>query len=165
MAESSLNLTMTERGQNHQRTEAAKCNNLLLAQKKLLTEKITRCKEMIRHFHLSEDSGLSITDIALEIGPAYSKIRADLGLLVENWNEFIRQAVISKDPQPVTVEERENLKREIDQQNEKIDDYMRSLDIIKLDNLDTFKKIENNSKSFQHIFSLGMANQTNYQRV
>ena len=58
MAESSLNLTMTERGQNHLRTEAAKCNNLLLAQKKLLTEKITRCKEIIRQFHLSEDSGL-----------------------------------------------------------------------------------------------------------
>ena len=69
--------------------------------------------------------------------------------MVENWNEFIRLAVISKDPQPVTVEERENLKREIDQQNEKINDYRRSVDIIKLENLDTFKKIENNSKSFQ----------------
>ena len=104
---------------------------------------------MIRQFHLTEENGLSTTDIALEIGPAYSKIRADLGVMVENWNEFIRLAVISKDPQPVTVEERENLKREIDQQNEKINDYRRSVDIIKLENLDTFKKIENNSKSFQ----------------
>ena len=104
---------------------------------------------MIRQFHLSEDSGLSITNIALEIGPAYSKIRADLGVMLENWNEFIRLAVISKDPQPVTVEERENLKREIDQQNEKINDYRKSVDIIKLENLDTFKKIENNSKSLQ----------------
>ena len=119
MAESSLNLTMTERSQNLLRIEAAKCNNLLLTQKKLITEKITRCKEMIRQFHLSEDSGLSITNIALEIDPAYSKIRADLGVMVENWNEFIRLAVISKDPQPVTVEERENLKREIDQQMRK----------------------------------------------
>ena len=104
---------------------------------------------MIRQFHLTDENGLSTTDIALEIGPAYSKIRADLEVMVENWNNFIRLAVILKDPQPVTVEERENLKREIDQQNEKINDYRRSVDIIKLENLDTFKKIENNSKSFQ----------------
>ena len=66
---------------------------------------------------------------------------------MENWNDFIRLAVISKDPQPVTVEERENLKREIDQQNEKINDYRKSVDIIKLENLEIFKKIENISKS------------------
>ena len=70
LAESSLNLMVTESGQNHLRIEATKCNNLLLAQKKLLIEKITRCKEMISQLHLSEDSGLLITDIALEIGPA-----------------------------------------------------------------------------------------------
>ena len=58
MAEGCLNLTMTESGQNHLRIEATKCNNLLLAQKKLLVEKITRCKEMIRLLNLSEDSGL-----------------------------------------------------------------------------------------------------------
>ena len=128
MAESSLNLTMTGRGQNQLRTEATRCKNLLLAQKKLLVEKLMRCKEMIRQFHLTEENGLSTTVIALEIGPAYSKIRADLEVMVENWNKFIRLAVISKDPQPVTVEERENLKREIDQQNEKINDYRRSVD-------------------------------------
>ena len=76
MAESSLNFTMTGIGQNQLQTEAKRCKNLLLAQKKLLVEKITRCKEIIRQLHLSEDSGLSITDLALEIG---SKIRADLG--------------------------------------------------------------------------------------
>ena len=38
--------------------------------------------------------------------------------------------------------EREDLKREIDQQTEKINDYIRPFDIIKLENLDTFKKIE-----------------------
>jgi len=107
---------------------------------------------MIREFHLTEENGLSTTDIAQEIGPAYSKIRADLEVMVENWNEFIRLAVISKDSQPVTVEERKNLKREIDQQNEKINDYYRrSVDIIKLENLESFKKIENNSKLFQII--------------
>ena len=46
----------------------------------------------------------------------YSKLRADLEVMVETWNDFIRLAVISKDPQPSTVEEREILKREIDQQ-------------------------------------------------
>ena len=69
--------------------------------------------------------------------------------MVETWNNFIRLAVISKDPQPSTVEEREFLKREIDQQNEKINDFRGIIDILKLDNLYTFKKIENNSKSFQ----------------
>ena len=131
MAESSLNLTMTERSQNLLRIEAAKCNNLLLTQKKLITEKITRCKEMIRQFHLSEDSGLSITNIAQEIDPTYRNIRVDLGVMIDNWNEFIRLVVISKDPQPVTRREWEDLKREIDQQTEKINDYIRSVDIIK----------------------------------
>ena len=56
--------------------------------KKLITERITRCKEIIRQFHLSEDCGLSITKIALEIDPAYSKIRADLEEMIVNWNEF-----------------------------------------------------------------------------
>ena len=96
---------------------------------------------MIRQFHLTEENGLSTTDIALEIGPAYSKIRADLGVMVENWNEFIRLAVISKVPQPVTREERENLKKEIDQQTEKINEYIISVNIIKLENLKIFKKI------------------------
>ena len=68
---------------------------------------------------------------------------------METWTEFIGLAVIAKDPQPSTVEEREILKREIDQQNEKINDYRKMIDDLKLENLDTFKKIENNSKSFQ----------------
>ena len=58
-------------------------------------------------------------------------------------------AVISKDPQPVTRREREDLKREIDQQTEKINDYVRSVDIIKLENLETFKKIEDILKPLQ----------------
>ena len=69
--------------------------------------------------------------------------------MIENWNEFIRLAVISKDPQPVTRREREDLKREIDQQTEKINDYIRSVDIIKLENLETFKKIEDILKPLQ----------------
>ena len=46
--------------------------------------------------------------------------------------------------------EREDLKREIDQQTEKINDYVRSVDIIKLENLGTFKKIEDILKSPQN---------------
>ena len=74
-------------------------------------EKLTRFKEMIRQFHMTEENGLSTTHIALEIGPAYSKLRADLEVMVEKWNDFIRLVVISKDPQPSTVEEGEILKR------------------------------------------------------
>ena len=37
----------------------------------------------------------------------------------------------------------------LSQQNEKTNNYRRSVDIIKLENLDTFKKIENHSKLFQ----------------
>ena len=118
MAESSL-MTMTERGQNQLKTEATTCKNLLLAQKKLLMGKVTRFKEIIRQFHLTEENGLSTKHISLEIGPAYSKLRTDLEVMVETWTYFIRKAVIAKDPQPSTVEEREILKREIDQENRK----------------------------------------------
>ena len=88
-----------------------------------------------------EENGLSTKPISLEIGPAYNKLRADLDVMVETWNNFIRLAVISKDPQPSTVEEREFLKREIDQQNEKINDFRGIIDNLKLENRDTFKKI------------------------
>ena len=81
---------------------------------------------MIRQFHSLEENGLSTQHISLEIGPAYIKLRADLEVLVEKWTEFIGLAVIAKDPQPSTVEEREILKREIDQQNEKINDYRKT---------------------------------------
>ena len=58
MTESSL-MTMTERGQNQLKTEAMTCENLLLAHKKLLMGKVTRFKEIIRQFHLTEENGLS----------------------------------------------------------------------------------------------------------
>ena len=97
---------------------------------------------MIKRFHLKEDCGLSITNISQEIDSTYRSIRVDLGVMVDNWNEVIRLAVISKEPQPVTRREREDLKKEIDQQTEMINDYTRSVNIIKLEHLDTFKQIE-----------------------
>ena len=74
--------------------------------------KVTRFKEIIRQFHLTEENGLSTKHISLEICQAYSKLRADLEVMVETWNDFIRLAVISKDSQPSTVEEREIPKKE-----------------------------------------------------
>ena len=94
---------MAEMSQNLLKTEAARFNNLLRIQKILITEKMSRCKEMIKQFHLKEDCGLSITNISQEIDSTYRNIRVDLGVMVDNWNEFIRLAVISKEPQPVTI--------------------------------------------------------------
>ena len=74
MAESSQNLTMTERSQNLSKIDAAKCNNLLTTQKKLTSDKMLRCKEMIKRFHLKEDCGLSITNISQEIDSTYRRI-------------------------------------------------------------------------------------------
>ena len=45
-----------------------------------------------------------------------------------NWNEFIRLAVISKEPQPVTRREREDLNKEIDQQTEYADIFKDKLE-------------------------------------
>ena len=69
--------------------------------------------------------------------------------MIENWNEFIRLAVISNDLQPVTKAEREELKREIVQQTGKINEFTTEVDSIKLENLETFKKIEDILKSPQ----------------
>ena len=147
-AESSL-MTLTERGQNQLKQESTKCKNVLLTQKGLLKGNVTRFKSNIRTFHLLEENGLSTQHISLEIGSAYDKLRADLEVLVEKWTEFIRLAVIAKDPQPFTAQEREILKREIDHENEKIDEYKKMIDELKLENLDVFRKIGDNSKSFQ----------------
>ena len=48
--------------------------------------------------------------------------------MIVNWNEFIRFAVISNDLQPVTKAEREELKREIDQQTGKINEFTTEVD-------------------------------------
>ena len=118
--ESSL-MTLTERGQNQLKQESTKCKNVLLTQKGLLKGNVTRFKLSIRKFHLLEENGLSTQHFSLEIGSAYDKLRADLEVLVEKWAQFIRVAVIAKDPQPSTAAEREILKREINHENEKID--------------------------------------------
>ena len=70
-------------------------------------------------------------------------------MLVEKWAQFIRMAVIVKDPQPRTPADREILKREINDENEKIDEYRKMVDELKLENLDVFRKVEDNSKLLQ----------------
>ena len=137
MAESSL-MTMTERGQNQLKDEATKCKNILMTYKELLKGNVTRFKLNIRTFHSLEENGLSTQHISLEIGSAHNKLRADLEALVEKWTEFIRLAVIAKDPQPKTAQEREILKREIDHENEKINEYRKIIAELKLENLDVF---------------------------
>ena len=132
MAESGL-MTLTERGQNQLKQESTKCKNVLLTQKGLLKGNITRFKLNIRTFHSLEENGLSTQQISLEIGSAYNKLRADLEALVEKWTEFIRLAVIAKDPQPKTAQEREIMKREIDHENEKINEYRKMIDDLKLE--------------------------------
>ena len=132
---------MAEMSQHLLKIEAARCNNLLTTQKKMITEKMSRCKELIRQLYQEKDCGLSITSISQEINSTYRRTRVDLGIMVDNWNEFIRLAVLSKEPQPVTSRQKEDPKKEIDQQTEKINDYTRSVNIIELEHLDTFKKI------------------------
>ena len=56
-----------------------------------------------------EENGLSTQNFSLEISSAYDKLRTELEELVEKWAQFIRMAVIVKDPQPRTPADREIL--------------------------------------------------------
>ena len=143
-------MTLTERSQNNQlKEEATRFKTDLLTQKELLKGSITRFKTSIRNFYLLEENGLSTQNFSLKISSAYDKLRTELEELVEKWAQFIRMAVIVKDPQPRTPADREILKREINDENRKIDEYRKMVDELKLENLDVFRKIENNSKLLQ----------------
>ena len=143
-------MTLTERSQNSQlKDEAARCKTNLLTQKGLFQGSITRFKKSIRNFHWLEENGLSVQKLSLEIGESYDKLRIELVQLVNEWSRFIRMAVILKDPQPTTAADREILKQEIAEENRKIDEYKEMVDQLKLENLDVFQKIENNSKLWQ----------------
>ena len=50
---------------------------------------------------------------------------------MEKWAQFIRMAVIVKDPQPRTPADREILKREINDENKKMDEYRKMVDELK----------------------------------
>ena len=135
-------MTLTERSQNNQlKEEATRSKTDLLTQKELLKGSITRFKTSIRNFHLLEENGLSTRNFSLEISLAHNKLRTELEELVEKWAQFIRMAVIVKDPQPTTPADREILKREINDENRKIDEYWKMVDELNLENLDVFRKI------------------------
>ena len=132
-------------------------------QKGLLKGNVTRFKLSIIKFHLLEENGLSTQHFSLEIGSAHNKLRADLEVLVEKWSQFIRLAAIAKDPQPKTAQEREILKREIDHENEKINEYRKMIDDLKLENRDVFRKLEENSMLFQDLQGHTRENQVGAQ--
>ena len=144
-------MTLTESGQNQLKDEATKCKNILVTHKELLKGNIERFKLSIRTFHSLEENGLSTQQISLEIGSAHNNLRADLDALMEKWSQFIRLAVIAKDPQPRTAQEREILKREICHENDKINEYRKMIDDLKLENLDVFRKVKGNSTSSQDL--------------
>ena len=105
-------MTLTERGQDNQlKEEATRCKTNLMTQKELLKGSITRFKSSIRNFHLLEENGLSTQHFSLEISSAYDKLRTELEELVEKQAQFIRMAVIVKDPQPNTPADREILRK------------------------------------------------------
>ena len=91
-----------------------------------------------------EENDLSTQNFSLKISSAYNKLRTELEELVEKWAQFIRMAVIVKDPQPSTPADREILKREINDENKKIDEFRKMVDKLKLENLDVFRKNEDN---------------------
>ena len=73
---------LTERGQNNQ-----------------LKEKATRFKiDLMTHKELLKGS-MSTQNFSLKISSAYDKLRTELEELVEKWAQFIRMAVIVKDPE------------------------------------------------------------------
>ena len=42
------------------------------------------------------------TDTAQKIDSTYREMEVDLRVMVDNWNEYISLAVLTKEPQPVT---------------------------------------------------------------
>ena len=126
--------------------EVKRCKNELVTQKELIKSSVNRFKKNLRDFHYLEENEISTQKLGVQIGESYDKLGLELNQLVEDWSRYIRMAVISKEPQPSTEPEREILKIEIDEQSRQIDDYKEMIDELKLENLDIFTKIENNSK-------------------
>ena len=65
---------------------------------------------------------------------------------MNEWYNFITLTVISKEPQPQSHEERDILKKEIDEEMRMIEECKNTVDELKFENLDIFSKIEMSSK-------------------
>ena len=135
-----------EQTQSQIKQEAEKSKIKLLTQRELIKGSITRFKKDIRNFHWSEENGLSSQKLLPTIEESYDKLGVELTQLVNEWYRFIRLTVISKEPQPQSAEEREILKKEIDSEMKRIDEYKEMVDQLKFENLDIFAKIKNSSK-------------------
>ena len=134
--------------------EADRCKLELLTQRELLQGSINRFKKNIRNFHFLEENGLSIQNLAVQMGESHDKLCSELNQLVDEWSRYIRLTVISKEPSPRSPADREILKQEIDDQTRQINEYKEMVDQLKLENLDGFVKIENSSKMCQEKHSL-----------
>ena len=134
--------------------ELKRCENELVTQKELLIGSVNRCKKNHRDFHYLEEIGISTQKLGVQIGESHDKLCSELNQLVEDWSRYIPLAVQSKEPQPSTETDREIMKLEIDEQTRQIDEYKEMVDQIKLENLDVFTKIENNSKQCQEKHTL-----------
>ena len=135
-----------EQTQSQLTQEAEKSKIKLLTQRELIKGSITRFKKDIRNFHWSEENGLYSQKLLPTIEESYDQLGVKLTQLVNEWYRFIRLTVISKEPQPQSAEEREILKKEIDSEMKRIDEYKEMVDQLKFENLDIFAKIKNSSK-------------------
>ena len=124
--------------QSQIKQEAEKSKIKLLTQRELIKGSITRFKKDIRNFHWSEENGLSSQKLLPTIEESYDKLGVKLTQLVNEWYNFISLTVISKEPQPQSAEERDILKKEIDEEMKMIDEYKNTVDELKFENLDIF---------------------------
>ena len=143
MSEQTSNMAHEARLKQSQiKQEAEKSKIKLITQKELIKGSITRLKKDIRNLHWSEENGLSSQKLLPAIDESYDKLGVELTNLVNEWYNFITLTVISKEPQPQSAEERDILKKEIDEEMRMIDKYKNMVDEIKFENLDIFSKIE-----------------------
>ena len=160
MSEQTSNMAHEARLKQSQiKQESEKSKIKLITQKELVKGSITRLKRDIRNLHWSEENGLSSQKLLPAIDESYDKLGVELTNLVNEWYNFITLTVISKEPQPQSNEERDILKKEIDEEMRMIDEYKNMVDEIKFENLDIFSKIEMKSKFCEQSQTLIKENQ------
>ena len=117
MSEQTSNMAHEARLKQSQiKQESEKSKIKLITQKELIKGSITRLKRDIRNLHWSEENGLSSQKLLPAIDESYDKLGVELTNLVNEWYNFITLTVISKEPQPQSTEERDILKKEIDEE-------------------------------------------------
>ena len=74
---------------NNLQRELQKSRTKLITQKELLVGSVTRSKLSLRDFKFLEENGLSTRKLGFSIEENYEKLVIDLGLLVEDWYQYI----------------------------------------------------------------------------